>query len=134
MNTFATSALKIFQKKTVLVIEDDAALRKVLADRILSEKLRVLEEATGHDGLVSAINNHPDVILLDLMLPQMDGITLLAELRKDDWGKDAKVIVMSNLVKGAGLVEQVKNYRVSDYIEKADMSLDALVLKIRNLL
>lgn len=134
MNTFAVSALKIFQKKTVLIIEDDNALRKVLTDRILSEKWRVLEESTGHDGLVSAINNHPDVILLDLMLPQMDGITLLAELRKDDWGKDAKVIVMSNLVKGAGLVEQVKNYRVSDYIEKADMSLDALVLKIRNLL
>ncbi len=134
MKHFADSALKLFKKKTVLVIEDDSALRKVLADRINAEGWRAIEATGGQGGLASALNEHPDAILLDLMLPQMDGIALLTELRKDEWGKTAKVLIMSNLVKGVGLIEQVKAYGVADYIEKADMSLDALIVKVKGLL
>ncbi len=123
-----------FFKKSILIIEDDHALRKVLLDRMSAEGWRIIESPDGRDGLVSAIKNRPDVILLDLMLPQMDGISLLEELRKDEWGKDAKVIVMSNLVKGTGLMEKAEMYRVADYVEKADMSLDLIVEKITKLL
>ena len=127
-------SLNIFKKKTVLIIEDDKALRKVLCDKIHSEGWNVFEAPDGREGLSSAIQNHPDVILLDLMLPQMDGISLLEELRKDEWGIGAKVLIMSNLVKGAALLEQVKKYHAADFIEKADMSLDIIVEKIRKLL
>jgi len=134
MKSLVASALKVFKKKTLLIVEDDHTLRKVLFDRMSAEGWRVLESPDGRDGLVSAIKNHPDAILLDLMLPQMDGITLLQELRKDERGKDARVIVMSNLVKGVGLTEKVRMFHVEDHIEKADMSLDALAEKIRKLL
>jgi DNA-binding response OmpR family regulator len=123
-----------FFKKTVLIVEDDRVLRKVLSDRMRAEGWRIIEASNGHDGLVSAIKDRPNAILLDLMLPQMDGITLLEELRKDEWGKDAKVIVMSNLVKGVGLMEKAQMYKVADYIEKADMSLNLIVEKTRKLL
>lgn len=123
-----------FFKKTVLIIEDDRVLRKVLFDRMSAEGWKITEAANGRDGLVSAIENHPDVILLDLMLPQMDGISLLEELRKDEWGKDAKVIVMSNLVKGVGLMEKARIYKVADYVEKAEMSLDTLAEKIKKII
>lgn len=123
-----------FFKKTVLVIEDDNALRKVLVDRMRAEGWLITEVSDGRDGLTSAIEKHPNVILLDLMLPQMDGITLLEELRKDEWGKDAKVVVMSNLMKGVGLMEKARMYKVADYVEKADMSLDLIIEKIKKLL
>jgi two-component system response regulator MtrA len=123
-----------FKKKSILIIEDDDALRKVLRDRMSTEGWRIFEASNGQDGLVSAIRDRPNAILLDLMLPQMDGITLLDELRKDEWGKDAKVVVMSNLVKGVGLMEKARFYNVADYVEKADMSLDLIVEKIRKVI
>lgn len=123
-----------FKKKTVLIIEDDNTLRRVLSDRISIEKWRTLEAPDGRSGLVCALEKHPDVMLLDLMLPQMDGISLLEELRKDEWGKNAKVLVMSNLVKGLGLMEKARLYNVADYVEKADMSLDLIVEKIRKII
>lgn len=123
-----------FRKKSVLIIEDDNALRKVLHDRMSAEGWRVIEAPNGQEGLASAIKDRPHAILLDLMLPQMDGITLLDELRKDEWGKDAKVVVMSNLLKGVGLMEKARLYNVTDYVEKADMSLDLIVEKVRRVL
>jgi CheY-like chemotaxis protein len=123
-----------FKKKTVLIVEDDNVLRKVLSDKMNVEGWRAIEASNGRDGLVFALEKHPDVILLDLMLPEMDGISLLAELRKDEWGKDAKVIVMSNLIKGVGLMEKAEQYKVADYVEKADMSLDLIAEKIKKIM
>jgi DNA-binding response OmpR family regulator len=128
------ATFNFFKKKTVLIIEDDNTLRRVLSDRISIEKWRALEAPDGRSGLVFSLEKHPDVILLDLMLPQMDGISLLEELRKDEWGKNAKVLVMSNLVKGTGLMEKARLYNVADYVEKADMSLDLIVEKIRKII
>jgi DNA-binding response OmpR family regulator len=119
------------RKKTILVVEDDAALRKILVKRTSDEKWRVIEAVDGRSGLSSALEKHPDLILLDLMLPGIDGITLLAELRKDEWGKSAKVIIMSNLIQGDALMKRAEGYGVIDYVEKADMSLDSIVEKIR---
>lgn len=121
----------IFKKKTVLTVEDDGALRDVLHGRLSAEGFHVLSAPNGQEGLVFAIEKHPDIILLDLMLPRLDGISFLKELRKDAWGKDAKVIIMSNLMEGVGLTEQVREYKVSDYIEKAHLSLGELVEKVK---
>lgn len=123
-----------FKKKNVLIIEDDMALRKVLSGRVRSEGWEVTEAADGRDGLASAIKNHPDVILLDLMLPKMNGIELLEELRKDEWGRSAKVLIMSNLIKGVDLAEKTRGHGVLDYIEKADVSLDVIVEKLKKIL
>ncbi len=128
------SPLNIFKKKTILIIEDDGVLRKVLHNRLSEEPWKLIEASGGREGLVSALKNHPDLILLDLMLPEMDGISLLAELRKDEWGKDARVIIITNLIKGAALLEKAREYAVVDYIEKADVSLDLIVEKIRKIM
>ena len=83
--------------KTILVIEDEVSLRMAMVSKIAEERFQTIEAENGQQGLKIALEKHPDLIVLDLMLPVMDGMAFLTELQKDPWGKDAKVIVLSNL-------------------------------------
>jgi CheY-like chemotaxis protein len=126
--------LNIFKKTKILVVEDDNALRKVLCDKLTMEGFRVMEAQNGQAAFKTAIVKHPDLILLDLMLPEMDGISALEELRKDSWGATAKVLVMTNLKKGESLGAQTEKYKVAGFIEKADNSIDDITAKIEEVL
>ncbi|MFA5831207.1 MAG: response regulator [Candidatus Paceibacterota bacterium] len=126
--------LNLFKKTKILVVEDDNALRKVLCDKLAMEGFKVMEARDGQEGFKMAIMKHPDLILLDLMLPEMDGISALEELRKDSWGAAAKVLIMTNLKKGESLGAQTEKYKVAGFIEKADTSIDDIVMKIKEVL
>jgi two-component system response regulator ResD len=127
-------SFNIFKKTKILIVEDDNALRKVLCDKFRMDGFSILEAPTGQEALGEALTKHPDLILLDLMLPGMDGISVLEELRKDAWGSRVKVVVMTNLKKGESLGAQTEKYKVASFIEKADISLDDITTKIRNIL
>jgi DNA-binding response OmpR family regulator len=66
----------------ILIIEDEAPMRTVLRDILDTEGFRVMTAANGEDGLAQAIQEKPDLILLDVMLPKLDGFALCAELRR----------------------------------------------------
>jgi len=66
----------------LLIIEDEAPMRTALADLLASEGYRVLAAADGESGLRRALDEKPDLILLDIMMPKLDGFTLCAELRR----------------------------------------------------
>jgi DNA-binding response OmpR family regulator len=118
-------------KKTVLVIEDDIALRKVLVEKLSDEKFRVLESADGEAGLAAALENHPAIILLDIFMPRMDGITMLSKLRSlDSWGKHVQVIVLTNST-DAQTIATVSGFGATDFLIKSEWSLEALVARIR---
>ena len=85
------------KKNTVLIIEDELDLRGLLKTKLISEHFEVLEADNGKIGLDISLSSHPDIILLDIVMPVMDGLAMLKELRQDEWGKTAKVIVLSNL-------------------------------------
>ena len=117
------------EPKTVLIVEDESALLDALVDKFTREGFVVLGAKNGQVGLSLALANHPDMILLDLIMPVMDGMTMLSNLRKDQWGKDAKVIILSNLSeveKTASLPEGVY-----DYLVKSDSDIDNVVKKVR---
>jgi len=84
------------KKRKVLIVEDELPLRDGLGDKLAGKGFEVLKAANGKEGLNVALNNHPDIILLDVLMPEMDGIAMLKTLREDVWGKDAKVILWSN--------------------------------------
>lgn len=91
----------------------------------------MLKAKNGEEALASALNEHPDLILLDLLMPVMDGITMLKKLREDAWGKEAKVMVLTNLGEEAKLKES-KALGVVDYLVKADWKIEDVVQKIKN--
>lgn len=66
----------------ILIIEDETAMRTALADLLAAEGYRALTAADGERGLVRAVDEKPDLILLDIMLPKLDGFALCAELRR----------------------------------------------------
>src|SRR3989338_3015089 len=81
----------------VLVVEDDELLARMLKTKLSGSGLIVDLAQNGEIGLQMAIKENPDAIILDLLMPKMDGITFLKTLRKDRWGEKAPVIIFTNL-------------------------------------
>jgi CheY-like chemotaxis protein len=126
--------LHLFKKTKILIIEDNSALRKVLTDNLSDEGYEVLGAEEGVRGYEMAIAEHPDLILLDMMLPGMDGISVLKSLRRDEWGATAKVIACTNLMQGQALSKEFDENHVAGYIEKVNLTLEGISQKIKEVL
>jgi len=72
------------RKKKILLVDDDPQLRQLLGDRLEAGGYQVFFAANGREGIKQAQEKNPDVVLLDLEMPEMDGLTALAEIRKLD--------------------------------------------------
>ena len=116
--------------KKVLLIEDDAAMRTALSEALTSSGMTVVEGTDGDTGLVLALKEHPDIILLDLLMPNMGGIGFLGGLRKDEWGKQVPVIVLTNLNSMQAVAEAFEHGSY-DYLVKANVTLAEVVAKIK---
>lgn len=79
----------------LLVIEDNPHLAESLVDIFEADGHNVSVKMTGHDGLDAALKTHPDLIILDIHLPDMSGYEVYQALLADDWGKHAKILVLT---------------------------------------
>lgn len=119
------------KERPILIVEDDVALRKVLIDKLTDEGFTVVEAVNGEEGLKVAEEKRPALILLDIFMPKMDGITMLSKLRTmDAWGKHVKVLVLTNST-DAQTVAKVSSFGETDFLIKSEWSLEALVARIR---
>lgn len=114
----------------ILIVEDDLDLLGVLSKKFTSEKFVVSQAPDGKVGLEEALRNHPDIILLDILMPVMDGMTMLRELRKDSWGKNVSIILLTNLSDEKKVAEAMQ-HGVYDYLVKSDWNLDDIVKKVK---
>ncbi len=119
--------------KKILIIEDELAYVRLLRDN-LAQAYEVLAAQDGEKGLDVAKKEKPDLILLDIRMPKMDGMTVLEELRKDPYGKSAKVILLTNLEANEKIIAQVTKDLPTYYFVKSDIKLSDLIDKIRELL
>lgn len=117
-------------KKTVLIVEDEPSLQRALGDHFSREGISVLQAKNGQEGLEVALREHPGVILLDIVMPVMDGMTMLTKLREDAWGKDTHVILLTNLVDNKEIVEAMKT-GVFDYLVKSDWKIEDVVERVK---
>jgi DNA-binding response OmpR family regulator len=117
-------------KNKILIVEDDLDLLEVLKNKFLAEKFDVLEAVNGKIGLEAALHHRPDLILLDIVMPVMDGMTMLKKLRQDSWGKNAFVILLTNLSDESKVAEAMQ-HSVFDYLVKADWKINDVVKKVR---
>lgn len=118
-------------KKKILIIEDEAALRMALEEKFRGEGFEVFVADNGEDGLALAVGSMPDLILLDIILPKMNGFGVLTELAKDEKTSKIDVIILTNLSDIGNIGEVVKR-GVSDYLVKADWTLEELSEKVKN--
>ncbi len=118
-------------KNKIVLIEDDLVQGNLIAEELIRSDFDVLRAADGRAGLAMVLREHPDLIILDIILPIMDGITMLKELRKDIWGGKAKVIILTNLNDQDKIAEALEN-QTFDYLVKTDWSLEDLVKRIKS--
>ncbi len=105
----------------IAIVEDDLAISQMYRIKFESEGFQVETAENGKLGLALAETMKPDMILLDLMMPEMGGDEMLARMRATPWGKNIKVIILTN-VGETELPESVKKNGISAFILKADMT------------
>lgn len=105
----------------IAIIEDDQAIAQMYRLKFEAEGYSVETAENGRLGLELATTMKPDVILLDLMMPEMNGDEMLAKLRKTPSGKTVKVVILTNMGEQE-IPDEVKELGVSAVILKADMT------------
>ena len=112
----------------ILVVEDEGFIMKLLIKRLAEFDFEVLKAIDGKEGLDIALKEHPDLILLDIVMPRMDGIEMAKRLRKDEWGKDVPIIFLTNL---CSKVHEAESLGIHEYIIKSNTNIDELCYVIR---
>jgi DNA-binding response OmpR family regulator len=105
----------------IAIIEDDQAISQMYRLKFDAEGYEVETASNGKIGLELAEHMRPDIILLDLMMPVMNGDEMLEKMRATDWGKDIKVIILTNVGEQEA-PETLERLNVRRFIVKADMT------------
>ncbi|OGY52521.1 MAG: hypothetical protein A3J59_04250 [Candidatus Buchananbacteria bacterium RIFCSPHIGHO2_02_FULL_56_16] len=118
------------KQPVVLLIEDDKSLIEMYQVRFQEDGFTILLAEDGATGLELARTKHPDIILLDIMLPKMDGFAVLIELKKDNATKKIPVLMMTNLGQQAD-IDKGKQLGADDYIVKSSLTPSQVSEKIK---
>lgn len=120
-------------KKTILIIEDDKFLRELISQKLKKEGFTISEAVDGEKGVTKAKTEKPDLILLDLILPGIDGFEVLAGIKKDHTVAGIPVIILSNLGQKED-IERGFNLGAVDYLIKAHFTPGEIIKKIKTVL
>src|SRR6056297_625974 len=104
--------------KKILIIEDDKFLRQLVSRKLSKQDFEIAEAVDGEQGLEKAKEEKPDLILLDLILPGMDGFEVLSELKEDPELSSIPVVILSNLGQ-KDEIEKGLQMGAEDYLVKA---------------
>ena len=111
---------------TIAIIEDDATVAEMYKFKLEKAGYTCVIAKDGKQGLDLIEKTAPDLVLLDLMLPELTGDEMLARMRKTDWGKDVRVIVMTN-VSEFEAPERLKSLGVMQYLVKAQYTPNQII-------
>lgn len=119
-------------KKKILVVEDEVLLRSSIRDVLASYGFSTLEAADGKQGLEVALREQPDLILLDIVMPVMDGWTMLEKLRQANaWGETVPVFMLTNLNSDNDeQMSKIAKFEPAYFLVKSNWSLEDIVKKI----
>ena len=120
-------------QKKILIIEDEAAILNGISDKFTHEGFLVFKAQDGQDGVNKAFNEQPDIVLVDNLMPNFDGFYFLENLRKDEWGKNAKVIMWSNS-HDSTTIARAKKFGILDFMIKSEWEYRDVVKKVREAL
>lgn len=117
----------------ILIIEDDKFLRDLMSQKLIKEGFSVKVAIDGEEGLKTAIADPPDLILLDLILPRIDGFGVLGKIKKEEKLSHLPVLILSNL----GQKEDVKramSMGAQDFLIKSNFTLGEITERIKTIL
>lgn len=122
-------------QKMILIVEDEKSLRGALVDILRTKNFMPLEARNGREGAELALSRHPDLILLDIMMPEMDGMAAFKKIREDVWGEKVPIIILTNLsVTKEQQVGDVGSDTSTYHLIKSDWKIHDVVKKIEMIL
>lgn len=123
------------QNKKILVVEDEPDMRQALAESLTHEGFEVIEASNGGEGLEEAISRHPDLIILDILMPKVNGMEMMKKLRQNSaWGKGVPIIMLTNLSVDDNILKGIVEDQPSYYFVKSDWRIPDVIEKVRELL
>ncbi len=121
-------------QKTVLIVEDESHVLKMISSKLYHEGLGILEAKNGEEGFKLAAQHHPDVIVSDIVMPKMDGLTMIKKIRQSGWGKSLPVIFVTNLKAENSFKKNIEEYKPSFYFVKPNWKLQDVADKVKEVL
>lgn len=118
------------QKPFVVIAEDEKAYGKVYVNKLTSEGLEVTWVDNGADVIPTLLKRKPDLLVLDLIMPGMDGFNILRQIRQIAELKDLRVIVASNLSQDIDKA-RVQEFGIYSYFIKSDLSIGEVTSRIK---
>ena len=125
--------MKTDSQKNILIIEDEKSLLELLSYKFKDSGFKVNCAQSAEVGLKLALQRRPDLILLDIILPKMDGLTMLKKLRQDSRGAGVPVIILSNL-NDREKVSEAMQIGVYEFLIKSNAKLADIVKEVREVL
>ncbi|MFA5155453.1 MAG: response regulator [Patescibacteria group bacterium] len=119
--------------KKILIVEDEIQLVQALSIKLKEAGFEVLAAYDGIQGLDLAEKHRPDLILCDIKMPKMDGLTMLEKIRAANWGNDIIVMMLSNSGSKEKISAALTNW-VARYFVKSDWDLEKIVAEIKKVL
>ena len=119
--------------KKILIIEDDKFLRELIVKKLVKEGYEISEAVDGEEGIKKVKEEKPDLVLLDLILPGIDGFEVLAQMKEDRNVTKIPAIILSNLGQKEDIEKGLKLGAV-DYLVKAHFTPGEIIEKIKKIL
>ena len=120
-------------KKKILIVEDDNFVAEVYSTKLLEMGHDIQIARNGQEGLAMLEQSVPDLVLLDIIMPIMGGIEMLAEVKKKDEWKNIPIILLTNVGEKES-IQKVRNLGVQDYLIKSHFTPAEVIEKINNIL
>lgn len=120
--------------KKILIVEDEETYRNTLKIALEKEGYEVLLAENGQIGLAMALNRHPDLILIDLIMPKMDGEAMFDQLRYDVWGSKVPAIILTNLNPQDNMYNKLLYNDLASYLVKTQVQIKDVIAKVREIL
>lgn len=117
--------------KTVLIVDDEQFIRDAVSEKLKKNGIAALVASDGQECLKIALEKHPDLILLDVIMAKMDGMTAMKELRKDTWGANVPIILLTQIEPDDQMLQEIVEGHPTFYLVKSKFSLDEVVDKVK---
>ena len=120
--------------KKILIADNDSVLLNMYQSRFTNGQFTVVTAGDGEKALELALQEHPDIVLLDIDMPKMDGVTALKNLRLNAWGKTVPVILLTNLETNDKILQGVVESEPSYYLLKDQVDPEVVFEKVQEIL
>ncbi len=118
--------------KKILIADDDESMLQIMADKLRSEGFSVITVKNGKEAVSMSVAELPDLLLLDILMPEMGGLEAMRKLREvGEWGKNVPIFIITNVDPDDKTIKAVADDKPTYYLMKGRLDLNEVVSRIK---